>query len=310
MRIEEDIYMLYRQIQKTDMKVSEMCLGTMTFGSPVNEEDSIKLIYHAMEMGVNFFDTANMYEGYNRTIGSPGGVAESILGKALKGRRHNVIVATKVGMKVGNAPEDEYTSPAALKKHIDLSLERLDIDVIDIYYLHKPDPETPLEEILGALADIIKAGKIRYYGISNYSGRQLKALLDVADSAGLPRPVISQPPLSLLDTEALDEHIPLCVKESIAVAPYRVIQSGLLTGKYKRNEKIHEYYRFHEKPQWMIQITDEVFDKLEEIEKCAKVENLTMMQYAIKWILKKEGIVSAILGVKNLTQLDEITGAI
>ena len=141
-----------RRIPKTDLAVSTLCLGTMTFGTPVGEDDAIRMVHWAIDHGVNFIDTANIYEGYTRYLGSPGGVAERFLGKALAGRRDRVVLATKVGMKVGSAPEDEYTSPAAIGKQLDASLRRLATDFVDIYYLHRPDPNTPLPEIVGALS--------------------------------------------------------------------------------------------------------------------------------------------------------------
>lgn len=212
------------------MNVSQLCLGTMTFGTPVAEADAIRIVHHALRRGINFIDTANMYEGYARVIGSVGGVAEMILRKALKGCRDEVVLATKVGMKVGTTPADEHTSPAAIRKQLDLSLQRLGTDRIDLYYLHRPDPVTPLLEIVTALAAAIQAGKILHYGVSNYSAAQLAELLAVADANGLPRPVAIQPPLSLLRSELTADLLPLCVKEKIMVVPYQVLQGGLLTG--------------------------------------------------------------------------------
>lgn len=228
--------MQYNKVPKTDLSVSKVCLGSMTFGTPVAFDDAVKLVEYAVSQGINFIDTANMYEGYARYAGSSGGVAEEIIGKATKSCRKDVVIATKLGMKVGPNPEDEFTSPAAIKKHLDLSLGRLCTDYIDVYYLHKPDPATPVADTLGALADAIKAGKIRYYGVSNYSGAELKNLVKIADENGLPRPVMCQPPLSLLKTDSLDEIIPFCAEEEIGVVPYQVLQGGVLTGKYKKGQ--------------------------------------------------------------------------
>lgn len=293
------------KIPKTDINVSQICLGTMTFGSPVGQEDASKIIHQALDEGINFIDTANMYEGYNRVVGSAGGVAEEIIGKALKRKRDQVILATKVGMCVGKEPEDEGTSPEAIRKHLELSLRRLDTDVIDIYYLHSPDPKTPLIETLGELDLVIKQGKIRYYGISNYSAKQLKDLLTIADENKLPRPVICQPPLSLLKQEALTDLLPLCKEESIAVAPYQILQGGLLTGKYHRGTPLPKDSRKAKKNGWVWDLNDEIFDQLEEIEVQAEKEGLNMTQYAIRWVLSQPAVVSAILGVKRIEQLKE-----
>ncbi len=298
------------QIPKTDLSVSEICLGTMTFGTPVGEADAINLTLYAIDKGINFIDTANMYEGYARHVGSPGGVAEEILGKALKGRRNEVVLATKVGMKVGDAPEDEGTSPAAIKKQLDKSLSRLATDYVDIYYLHKPDPSVPLTDILGALKEAIDAGKIKYYGISNYSAEQTAELLEVADKNNLPRPVMHQPPYSLLKRDIEKDLLPLCEREQVAVVPYQVLQGGLLTGKYRRGQAPPAGSRKSEKADWLPDLTDELFDKLEQIEADAKAKGRTMLEHAIKSALDQPAIISVILGVKRTDQIDSLISAV
>ncbi len=302
--------MKQNQIPKTDLSVSEICLGTMTFGTPVNEADAIKLTHYAIEKGINFIDTANMYEGYARHVGSPGGVAEEILGKALKGKRQKVVLATKVGMKVGDAPEDEGTSPAAIKKQLDNSLKRLDTDYIDIYYLHRPDTSVSLADILGALKEAIEAGKIKYYGISNYSAKQTAELLETADKNNLPRPVMHQPPYSLLKRDIEQDLLPLCDREQIAVVPYQVLQGGLLTGKYQRGQQPPADSRKSEKSDWLPDLSDELFDKLEQIEADAKARGRTMLEHAIKSALEKPAIISVILGVKRTEQIDSLISAV
>ena len=298
------------QIPKTDLNVSKLCLGTMTFGSPVSKNDAIELIYKAIEDGINFIDTANMYEGYNRKPGSKGGVAEEIIGEALKGQRDKVVLATKVGMCVGEEPEDKGTGAKAIRKHLELSLKRLKTDVIDIYYLHSPDPSTPLIETLGELDNVIKQGKIRYYGISNFSSEQLKDLLNLADENNLPRPVVCQPPLSLLKQDALNDLLPLCEKEQIAVVPYQVLQGGLLTGKYQKGTPLPKGSRKDEKSEWMWDLTDEVFDRIEKIRILSENEGISMTQYAIRWVLSQPAVVSAILGVKRIEQLESAISSI
>ena len=301
--------MINKQIPKTDISVSPICLGTMTFGSPVGETDAIKLVHHAIDKGINFIDTANMYEGYNRSAGSAGGVAEEILGKALADRRDKVVVATKVGMKVGDTPNDDFTSPAAILKQLDLSLKRLKTDFVDIYYLHRPDPDTPMIEILSILDELISKGKIRCFGISNYSTEQLKEMLTVADANNLQRPVICQPGLSYLKRDALESLIPLCEKENVAVAPYQIFQGGLLTGKYKRGCEIPKGSRKAEKDDWVWELTDELFDKIEGFEAEANKAGMSMTQYAIRWTLNQPAVVSAIVGIKKTEQIDDAIAA-
>lgn len=282
----------------------------MTFGTPVSEADAVKLVHQALARGVNFIDTANAYEGYTRFIGSPGGIVESILGKALKGRREGVVLATKVGMKVGPDPEDEYTSPAAIRRQLDRSLQRLAVDRIDLYYLHRPDPVTPLADILGALAEAIRAGKILHYGVSNYSAAQLSELLALADRSGLPRPVAHQPPLGLLQPDLVNDLLPLCAKEKIAVVPYNVLQGGLLTGKYRRGQPLPPASRKAEKESWVWPLDDALFDRLEEIERRAKTAGATMTEHAIRWALEQPAVLSVIIGVKRIEQLDEAVAAV
>jgi aryl-alcohol dehydrogenase-like predicted oxidoreductase len=295
-----------RQISKTDLMVSPVCLGTMTFGTPVGEADAIRLTQWAVDHDVNFIDTANMYEGYTRFVGSAGGVAEEILGKALKGRREKAIVATKVGMKVGNAPEDEHTSPAAIRKQLDRSLKRMATDVVDIYYLHRPDPVTPLANILGTLDKVRRQGKIRYYGISNYSAEQTAQLLKAADENHLPRPVIHQPAYSLLKRDIEQDLLPLCAKEQIAVAPYQVLQGGLLTGKYRRGMPLPKDSRKAEKDGWVWELSEELFGRIEALEAEAKAGGRTLFQHALLACFDQPAIVSLVLGVKRIDQLEEL----
>jgi len=295
-----------RTIPNTELNVSTLCLGTMTFGTPVVEADAIKLTQWALDHGVNFIDTANMYEGYARFIGSAGGVAEDILGKALKGRRDRAVVATKVGMKVGPDPEDEGTRPAAIRKQLDRSLGRLAMDFVDIYYLHKHDPSANLADTLGALADAIHRGKIKHYGISNYSADQTAELLRVADENHLPRPVIHQPAYSLLKREIETDLLPLCAKEKIAVAPYQVLQGGLLTGKYRRGQALPAGSRKTEKPQWIPEFNDELFDRLEAIEREARSKGRTLTRHAIQETLAQPAVVAVVLGVKTIEQVENL----
>jgi aryl-alcohol dehydrogenase-like predicted oxidoreductase len=301
--------MLNRPIPRTSLTVSPICLGTMTFGTPVGEREALDLIRHALDAGINFIDTANMYEGYDRYVGSSGGVAERIVGKAMSGKRSQFVLATKLGMKVGSEPEDEGTSGKAIRKHLDLSLQRLDTDYIDIYYLHKPDETADLTESLHALDAAIRAGKIRHYGVSNYSTEQLRKILEAADACSLPRPVINQPGFSYLKQDGVADLLSLCQSEQIAVAPYQVLQGGLLTGKYRRGQPIPPGSRKAEKPGWVWDMDDRLFDRLDEIEARANAHGLSMTQFAIAWALEQPAVVSAIMGIKHASQIDDAVAA-
>lgn len=297
--------MKYNLVSGTDFSVSAICMGTMTFGSPVCEKDAIELIHYGLEKGINFIDTANMYEGYNRFAGSHGGVAEEIIGKSIAKNRSKYIVATKLGMKVGDAPEDEFTSPAAIQKHLDRSLKLLGTDYIDVYYLHKYDPHTPPLEILNALELQKKAGKLRFYAVSNYSATELSKLIDTAKKNSIPLPALCQPQLSLLADSSAKDILPLCAENGIGVVPYKILHGGVLTGKYKRGGEIPKNSRYAEKPDWVGCFDDALFDCLEEYERKASAAGLSMTQYAIQRVLEQQGVVSAIVGVKSKEQIDE-----
>lgn len=303
--------MKYSVIPGTDMNVSRVCLGTMTFGSPVPEADAIRLVRYAMdEHGINFVDTANMYEGYNRFAGSSGGVAEEILGKAVEGRRGDFILATKVGMKVGSAPEDENTSPEAIRVQLRRSLKRMNTDYMDLYYLHRFDPNTDPHDIARAIGDELKAGTIRAWGVSNYTADQLAALLAAAREENIAAPAMCQPALSLVNTGALADILPLCARENIGVIPYQILQGGMLTGKYRRGQAAPMGSRLAEKPEWMKPFTDEVYAVIEHSAEMAAQRGVTMTQYALQWALEQPAVVSALVGVKRESQIAEAAAAL
>lgn len=302
--------MQYVRIPGTELRVSRICLGTMTFGSPVGEEDAVRLVRYALdEHDINFIDTANMYEGYNRYAGSAGGVAEEIVGKAVRGARDRFVVATKVGMKVGMEPVDENTSPEAIRVQLRRSLKRMGTDYVDIYYLHRFDPDTEPQAIARAMGDELRAGTIRAWGVSNYTAPQLAALLEAARRENVPAPALCQPALSLLNRAALDDMLPLCEKENIGVVPYQVLQGGVLTGKYKRGAAAPEGSRLAEKPEWLKPFTDEVYNVLAECERAAEAAGVSMTQHALRWALAQPAVVSALIGVKRTEQIDEAAKA-
>jgi L-glyceraldehyde 3-phosphate reductase len=297
-------------IPKTDLQVSPLCLGTMTFGTPVVVEEAIRLVHHALEHGINFIDTANMYEGYTRYVGSPGGVAECILGTALRKKRDQVILATKVGMKIGPADDDQGLSRNHILREIDRSLTRLECNYIDLYYMHKPDPLVPLTESVMTFDELIRAGKIRHWGISNFSTVQLIELLRVCDENSWYRPVAIQPAYSLLKRECENDLLPLCEAEKIGVIPYQVLQGGVLTGKYRRGQVIPRDSRQSEKPEWTLALTESAFDQLEHYEAAALKTGCNLMQYSLQTLLQQPSVVSLIIGVKRISQIDELIASV
>jgi len=302
--------MEWRAIPNTSLRVSTLCLGTMTFGTPVGESEAIRLTHHALEQGINFIDTANIYEGYTRFIGSPGGVAEEILGKALKSKRAQVILATKVGMKIGPLDDDQGLSRVHIQREIDRSLHRLGCEYVDLYYMHKPDPAVPLAESAEVFDQLVRDGKVRAWGVSNFSAAQLTDLLKICDENGWHRPVAIQPAYSLLKREVEKDLLPLCQHEQIVVIPYQVLQGGMLTGKYWRGQAIPKGSRQVEKPDWTMALTEENFDLLERLEAEAQACGRSLMQHALKTLLEKPAVVSLVVGVKRAEQLDDLIVAI
>jgi L-glyceraldehyde 3-phosphate reductase len=294
----------HRPLPHSDLAVSPLCLGTMTFGTPVGEREAIAIVHAALDLGVNFIDTANMYEGYTRSLGSPGGLAEAFVGKALRDRRDRAIVATKAGNPIGPAPEDKGLSRAHLLRECERSLVRLQTDYLDLFYLHVPDPHTPIEESIAACAELIADGKTRHWALSNFAAGQTREILDLCAENSWPLPVAHQPPFSLLNRAIEADLLPLCVERQLAVIPYRILESGLLSGKYADPNHPPPDSRAAEKPEWLPQLHDPAIQRaLAEVAAQAAAANLSLFAYAIRSTLDIPGITSAILGIKRPEQL-------
>lgn len=300
--------MQYRSLGASGLLVSPICLGTMTFGAPCDEAESIRLTHAAIDQGINFIDTANVYEGYNRYLGSKGGVAEEIVGKALRGRRENMVLATKAGAPVGPGPQDRGLSAVHVLRELDRSLKRLQTDVIDLYIIHWPDKCVPLEVTLQAIDTATRQGKIRYFGASNHAAWQLCKMLWIADRHHWTQVVSSQIPLSLLRRE-FQHDLTFCQQHGIGVTPYQALQAGLLTGKYRRGEQPPADSRAAEKPEWVWKRDDALFDKLEGVASLAAAAGIPMTRYALAWALSQPAISSLIVGVKRLEQIEDAVAA-
>lgn len=300
--------MKYRELGASGLLVSPICLGTMTFGEPVGEADAIKLLHGAMDLGVNFIDTANVYEGYRRYLGSPGGIAEEIVGKALKGRRDQAILATKVCAPVGPGPQDRGLSATHILRELDRSLQRLQTETIDLYVIHWPDKHVPLHTTMAALDQAVRQGKVRYIGASNHNAAQLCEMLWIADQHGWPPVVSSQIPFSLLRRE-FHHDLAFCARHSIGVTPYQPLQGGLLTGKYKRGQTPPADSRVAEKPEWVWQLDDPLFDRLEGMEALASEIGVPPAQYALGWTLAQTAMSSLVVGAKRIEQVQDAVAA-
>ncbi len=289
--------MEYRTLPQTDLNVSRLSFGTMPFGSQTDEAASRRLVDYCLDAGINFFDTANMYNL---------GKAETILGKALEGRRQKVILATKVRCKMGEAPDESGLSRAAIHKAIDASLRRLGTDYVDLYYLHWPDYEIPIEETLAAMDELVRAGKVRFPAISNYAAWQVGEALGVAEKNGFKPPCISQPMYNLLARGIEEEYLPFCKKFGIAVIPYNPLAGGLLTGKHSRAKGPIEGTRFDKNQLYLNRYWHaDYFDAVEELGTIARDGGKTLVELSLQWLLGRAQVDSIILGASRLEQLEE-----
>lgn len=276
--------------------LSRLTLGTMMFGGQTDEKDSLRIMDLALERGINSFDTANVYNQ---------GESERIVGKALKGRRDQVVLATKVAGKMGEHPFDRGLSRLAVLRAVEASLKRLDTDYIDIYYLHSPDYQTPLEESLSAVDSLIRAGKVRYLGISNYAAWQADDILHIADKRGYAPPVITQNVYNLLARGIEGEFLPFLKAHPIGLAVYNPIAGGLLAGKHRPGQPAagtrfalnENYYKRY----WQ----SDNFDALDALQKIAKDEGLSLIQLAFKWLAENPLVTTIISGVSKLEQLQQ-----
>jgi len=296
--------MKFRTLGSSGLVVSPVCLGTMTFGNPVKEEDSIKLVHQVMDLGINFIDTANTYEGYDRILGSSGGIAEEILGKALKDCRDKVVLATKIGSPLGDGPQDVGLTATLIGRDIDSCLRRLQTNYLDLLYFHWPDSETPLETSLAAMETAVRQGKVRYFAVSNFWAHDICEMLWLADKGVGPRVACSQIPYSLLKRDYHND-LDFCRRHNIAVTPYRVLEGGALSGKYRRGVTPPKNSRALEKPQWMPEMDEKLFDIIEATQALADQAGVHISQYTLAWTLAQPAITSLVLGAKRIEQIKD-----
>jgi aryl-alcohol dehydrogenase-like predicted oxidoreductase len=280
----------------------------MNFNNPVSETDSITMIHWAIDKGINFIDTADVYEGYDRFLGSPGGKAEAIIGKALARRRSDVLITTKVGNHVADSSYDgKGLGTEHITRQIEASLRRMKTDYVDIYELHFPDPNTPVEETISVIDALIDAGKVRYWGFSNHTAEQINTILTTCRKNSWPLPVISQPLYNWLLRDIEENDIPLCINNNISITPYRPLEKGLLTGKYSQGQEPPASSRAAENPVWLnlSDVSTDTFTLLKQFEEEAKTQSLSPANYAVKWLLDRPGVSSVIIGGKTLEQLNQ-----
>ena len=299
--------MEYRPLGRTGVQVSSLCLGCMMFGGRTDAADSARIIDRALDAGINFLDTANVYSR---------GRSEEVTGEALRrnGRRDRVVLATKVH---GQMAEDDPNARGNSRRHIveqcEASLRRLQTDYIDLYQLHRPQPEIPIDETLRAMDDLVRSGKVRYVGTSTYAAWQLVESLWVSKEYGLTRFVCEQPPYNLLDRRIERELVPMARTFGIGLIPWSPLGGGLLTGKYRRGEEPPEDSRFGQPGRNAMQrrrMNDAIWDVIEPLEALAAEKGVPVSQLALAWCAAQPGVTSPIIGPRTMEQLEDNLGAL
>jgi aryl-alcohol dehydrogenase-like predicted oxidoreductase len=291
--------MQYRRLGNTGLKVSEISLGSwLTYGGYVEEQNAVASIDQAYELGINFFDTANVYIR---------GEAEKVVGKALsKYPRSSYVLATKVFGNMGEGPNDHGLSRKHIIEQCNASLTRLGMDYIDIYYCHRFHHETPLEETLSALDDLVRQGKVLYLGVSEWTAEQISEAVHIADKKLLDRIVVNQPNYSMLHRYIEKEVIPVSEKHGIGQVVFSPLAQGVLTGKYKKGELPPAGSRAAQKDLNLSHVlTEQNLDKIEQLKKIAAEEGLSLSQLALAWILRQPNVASALIGASRPEQLLE-----
>jgi len=289
--------MEYRTLGRCGLKVSELGLGTMTFGHGTDQAEARRMVDLALDAGVNFFDTANTYGGSQ---------SEVFLGQALQGRRREAVVATKFFNPTGPGPNDSGMSRRHIMHAIEDSLERLQMDYVDVYYIHHVDVQTPLEEMLRALDDLVHQGKVRYIGCSNYEAWRLSEALWISETRNLARFVCYQPQYSLVVRDIEYELLPLCQFKGLGVVAWSPLAGGFLSGKYQPGQRVLPGTRSAEGwvyPQrYFAANADETLQTLLEV---AQRLGHSPAQVALRWVLEQPAITAAIVGARHVAQLQD-----
>ena len=293
--------MQQRPLGRTGLSVSPVTLGTMTFGAQTDEAAARSMVDLCLERDVNFIDTANVYNA---------GTTEEILGRILAGRRDRFVIASKVGIKNDQLSAEAGLSQAAIQAGIENSLRRLNTDYLDLYYLHQPDYSVPLEDTLNVIDELIRAGKVRFLGASNYASWQLCRMLWLAEKRGWQPVQVVQPMYNLLARGIEQELLPMCREFGLAVVPYNPLAGGLLTGKQKSAAPIAGT-RFDLLPFYRDRYWHEAnFVAVERLKELAQRAGRTPTRMAIGWLLQQSGVTSIILGASRLEQLQENLAAL
>jgi 1-deoxyxylulose-5-phosphate synthase len=296
--------MKYALLGQTGVKVSRICVGTATFGVAPTERDADRVIHAALDLGINFFDSANTY-GNTPVFDRPGAPpaaerepAERILGRALAGRRDDVVIASKSRGEVGPGVNDRGLSRRHIIQQVENSLRRLGTDYIDLYYAHNPDPDTPLEQTLAVYDDLVRQGKLRYVGLSNHPAWQLTQALWIADDRRLHAPVCAQVKYNLIDRAAERELAPACVQFGLSIVPFAPLHGGLLAGMQVLEREFVGDVRFQGSgfPEGELEIG-------RTVERLSQDWGLRPYQVSLAWLLSRPAVASAIVGAETVEEL-------
>jgi len=301
--------MEYRKLGRTGLKVSPLCMGTMQFGWSVGEEETRHILSATVDSGINFIDTADIYSKW--VEGNPGGVSETYIGNWMKQNRiprDQIVIATKVRGEMGKGPNDQGLSRVHIMRAVENSLRRLQTDYIDLYQAHWTDDDTPIEETLRAFDDLVKQGKVRYVGASNYAAWELMQALWVSDTNNLARFDSLQPHYNLIERDEFERELrAVCKAYEIGVIPYSPLAGGFLTGKYRKNSPLPASKRAEGRKRSM---TEKNLALIDEMEVIALRHQAAISQVAIAWMLADPVITSPIIGATSIDQLNENLGAL
>ena len=295
--------MEYRNLGRSGLKVSPLCLGAMMFGGVTDAATAGRIVARAREQGVNFLDTADVYND---------GRSEEVVGRAIGGDRHWWVVATKCTGPTGPGPNDRGASRGHVMRAAEASLRRLGIEVIDIFYLHRDDATAPQSETVHAMADLVRAGKIRHFGVSNHHAWRVAELCRLCDEAGIDRPVVSQPLYNALNRMIEVEHLPACAHFGLGVFPYSPLARGVLTGKYRPGVPPQPGTRAGRQDRRLLETEwrEESLHIAAELAEHAAGRGVTAGQFALAWVLNNRLVTGAIAGPRTEAQWEEYVGAL
>jgi aryl-alcohol dehydrogenase-like predicted oxidoreductase len=288
--------MKYRRLGSAGLQVSVLGLGTNSFGKRADQETSIRIVHDAMDRGINFIDTANIYAGTE---------SERIIGLALEGRRSNAVLATKAGLVKDQGPNGRGSSRFHLQRELEDSLRRLRTDYVDLYQIHTFDPHTPLEETLRTLDDFVSSGKVRYIGASNYAAWELMKALGISEQKGYCRYVSTQASYSLADRTPENELVPVCLDQGVGIIPYFPLAGGILTGKYSQSDREPHGSRAVTDPSFARFLEDRYLMLAEQVGQLAAEQGSTSGALSLAWLIGHPAVSTVIVGATRAEQLED-----